>query len=182
MSIKRLAILSLLLTLLAPLSRAAISINYNNATGAYSVSGFDPGPGLNPGGFIGIVWTWASEAQADEVNALITALVGDTGLTGTVNGSDFVADGPVTANAEDMGFMFSTPLETGEFVMDSTSGIVASGLWTFGDGAFIGAPGSFGTSTDPLTLSVGVVPEPATWATLVGVAALGLTALRRRRV
>ncbi|MBC2603408.1 hypothetical protein [Puniceicoccus vermicola] len=161
---------------------AAITLEYNNSTGAYAISGTAAGPGSNRGSLIAFDWDWGYDLSfANEVHAIFIAVVGDEGISGTVGGTSFVADSAYYDSSEAyfVGFSYTTPEETGSLVLNSTSGFVSAGLWSSGDGTFTGNPGY---STDSFILEVGAVPEPSTFGAIAGLAALVLTLAHRRRM
>lgn len=185
MHLLKLSSVLLACALLATPARAAISIHYDNGTGDYSISGADAGPGVVDG-TLRYIWDWGNPYVAANVIFVLAPINADEGINGTVDGAGPYGIPPIGFLGLNIaGLEIYETTQTGALALTSHSGTVGTGLWNaeaFGIGNFFGAPYN-STSTELLTLTItNTVPEPSTWAGVVGGLALGFAAWRRRSV
>lgn len=165
---------------LACTTQAAVTVNYDNDTGAYSISGGDSGTGTDSGnasfGQV-YIWSWDTSVIAFEFSTIIQNLVPES-ITGQLGGNAASLLTQLQQGVSNRGFGFG-PINDGPLSIDTKSGTIATGLWTGSGGTFIGTPHN--GPAENVTLNVTAVPETSTYAALAGLAALGLAVWHRRR-
>lgn len=171
--------LVLLMASVAISARAGIAFVYNNTTGYYAVLGSDPGPGYNVGGTaVAYLWTWDTAEELNDSYAIFNAIDADGGLTGEIDGQA-ITDIIAASFSAQSGFSVLAPIASGRLAFHDANGFIAPGLWTSSSGIILAAPDpTHGSTSDDFILQV--VPEPSTWAAIVGSLSLALAAWRRR--
>ncbi|WOO40134.1 PEP-CTERM sorting domain-containing protein [Rubellicoccus peritrichatus] len=168
-------LLILCLALFGYQSHAAISFTYNNTTGDYSLSGSDPGPGL-PNSTLLFVWLFANNSIGSDARTIMTEIIADGGLTGTIDGNPIVSVQTPLLFGGDLTLAFLDPMTPGELILNTANGTIAPGLASLGDFNYTGTPFTGSTTED-----INPIPEPGTYAALFGLAVMSFVTLRRRK-